>query len=78
MQLEREDAERIALAGGEPARELVLGLLDQLAKLQERVGRLEEQGRKSSRNSSQAPLAGSAEDARRAASGGAQEGEGVV
>lgn len=55
MQLEREDAERIALAGGEPARELVLGLLDQLAKVQERVGRLEEQSRRSSRNSSQAP-----------------------
>jgi transposase len=55
VQLDRADAERIALAGGEPARELVLGLLDQLAKLQERVGRLEEQGRKSSRNSSQAP-----------------------
>ena len=55
MQLRREDAERIALAGGEPARELVLGLLDQLAKLQERVDRLEEQSRRSSRNSSQSP-----------------------
>jgi len=55
VQLEREDAERIALAGGEPARELVLGLLDQLADLQERVGRLEEQSRRSSRNSSQPP-----------------------
>jgi len=55
VQLRREDAERIALAGGEPARELVLGLLDQLAKLQERVGRLEEQARRSSRNSSQSP-----------------------
>jgi uncharacterized protein DUF6444 len=55
VQLEREDAERIALAGGEPAREQVLGLFDQLAKLQERIGRLEEQARKSSRNSSSAP-----------------------
>lgn len=55
MRLEREDAERIALAGGEPARELVLGLLDQLAKLQGRVGRLEEQSRRSSRNSSSPP-----------------------
>jgi transposase len=55
VQLGREDAERIALAGGEPARELVLGLLDQLAKVQERVGRLEEQSRKSSRNSSSPP-----------------------
>lgn len=55
MQLTREDAERIALVGGEPARELVLGLLDQLAKVQERVGRLEEQARRTSRNSSSAP-----------------------
>lgn len=55
MELGREDAERIALAGGEPARELVLGLLDQLAKLQERVGRLEEQVRRDSRNSSSPP-----------------------
>lgn len=55
MQLSREDAERIALAGGEPAREQVLGLLDQLAKLQERVGRLEEQSRRDSRNSSSPP-----------------------
>jgi transposase len=55
VQLCREDAERIAVAGGEPARELVLGLLDQLGKLQERVARLEEQSRRSSRNSSQAP-----------------------
>lgn len=55
MELRREDAERIALAGGEPARELVLGLFDQLAKLQERIGRLEEQSRRSSRNSSSPP-----------------------
>jgi len=55
VELQREDAERIALAGGEPARELVLGLLDQLAKLQERVARLEEQSRRSSRNSSSPP-----------------------
>lgn len=55
MHLSREDAERIALAGGESARELVLGLLDRLAELQERVGRLEEQARRTSRNSSSAP-----------------------
>jgi transposase len=55
VQLERDDAERIALAGGEPARELVLGLLDQLADLQERIGRLEEQSRRDSRNSSNPP-----------------------
>jgi len=55
VQLTREDAERIALGGGEPARELVLGLLDQLAKLQERIGRLEEQSRRDSRNSSAPP-----------------------
>jgi transposase len=53
--LGREDAERVALAGGEPARELVLGLLDQLSKLQERVDRLEEQSRRDSRNSSCPP-----------------------
>jgi transposase len=55
VQLGREDAERIALAGGEPARELVMGLLDQLSKLQERIGRLEEQSRRDSRNSSSPP-----------------------
>jgi len=55
VELRREDAERIALAGGEPARELVLGLFDQLAKLRERIDRVEEQSRRSSRNSSSPP-----------------------
>ncbi len=55
MRLGREDAERIALAGGEPARELVVGLFDQLAELRERIGRLEERSRRDSRNSSQPP-----------------------
>ena len=55
MELRREDAERIALAGGEPARELVLGLLDRLARVEERVGRLAEQSRRDSRNSSSPP-----------------------
>jgi len=55
VRLAREDVGRIALAGGEPARELALGLFDQLVKLQERVARLEQQLRKDSRNSSSPP-----------------------
>lgn len=41
MQLRREDAERVALAGGEPARELVLRLVDEVADLGERLEKLE-------------------------------------
>lgn len=55
MQSGREGAERIALAGGEPAWELVRGLLGEIAKLQERVARIEEQSRRDSRNSSSPP-----------------------
>jgi hypothetical protein len=32
VQLRREDAERIALEGGEPARELVLSLFDRVVE----------------------------------------------
>jgi transposase len=55
VELAREDVGRVALAGGVPARELALGLFDQLVKLQERVARLEEQARRDSRNSSSPP-----------------------
>ena len=63
--MDRGEAEAIALAGGEPARELVLRLLDALdraaealeavAGLQERVEELERQLNRTSRNSSVAP-----------------------
>ena len=52
----------MALAGGEPARALVVSLLEQgavaereIARLAERIGRLEEQERSDSRNSSKPP-----------------------
>jgi len=56
----------VAVAGGEPARALVVSLLEQLqaqadrherevARLEARIARLEEQSRSSSRNSSQPP-----------------------
>jgi Family of unknown function (DUF6444) len=60
--VDRGEAEVIALAGGEPARELVLRLLDALdraaeavAGLQERIEELERQLNRTSRNSSVAP-----------------------
>jgi DNA-binding transcriptional ArsR family regulator len=63
--VDRGEAEAIALAGGEPARELVLRLLDALdraaeaveavAGLQERIEELERQLNRTSRNSSVAP-----------------------
>ena len=63
--MDRADAEAIALAGGEPARELVVRLLDALevveeafgevARLRERVEELERQLNRTSRNSSVAP-----------------------
>ena len=66
--MDRVDAEAIALAGGEPARELVLALLDALAglerfngalaevaRLRERVEELEREQNRTSRNSSVAP-----------------------
>jgi transposase len=49
------DAERIALAGGEPARELVLGLLAEITALRERVDEHDRVLKQDSTNSSKAP-----------------------
>lgn len=49
------EAERIARAGGEPAVELVLGLLAEITALRERVDEHERLLRQDSRNSSKAP-----------------------
>jgi transposase len=49
------DAERIARAGGEPAVELVLGLLAEITALRERVDEHERLLKQDSRNSSKAP-----------------------
>ena len=50
-----EEAERIAMAGGAPARELVLGLLAEVAVLRERVDEHERLLRRDSTNSSLPP-----------------------
>ncbi|MCA1700531.1 MAG: IS66 family transposase [Actinobacteria bacterium] len=55
MELRRVDAERIALAGGEPARELVWALFDHVAEQGERLQKLERRLGQNSRNSSLAP-----------------------
>ena len=55
VELRREDAERIAQAGGEPASELVLRLFDEVARLSERISGLERQAGENSRNSSRSP-----------------------
>ena len=52
MQLCREDAERIALAVGEPARELIVRLFDQVAEQGERLEKVERRLGQNSRNSS--------------------------
>ena len=58
----REEVEAVAVAGGEPARVLVVSLLEradrherEVARLEARIARLEEQSRSSSRNSSKPP-----------------------
>jgi hypothetical protein len=62
----REEIEAVAVAGGEPARALVVSLLERLqaqadrheseiARLEARIARLDEQTRSSSRNSSKPP-----------------------
>lgn len=55
MELRREDAERVALAGGEPARELLLALFDRVAEQGEQLERLERRLGQNSRNSSLPP-----------------------
>lgn len=55
MELRREDAERIALEGGEPARELVLTLFDRVGDLSERLEKLERRLSQNSVNSSLPP-----------------------
>lgn len=52
MELRREDAERIALAGGEPARELLLKLFDHVAEQSEKLEKLERRVNQNSSNSS--------------------------
>ena len=49
------DAESIALAGGEPARQLMLGLLAEISELRGRVEELERQSNRNSTNSSLPP-----------------------
>ena len=55
MELRREDAERVALAGGEPARELLLTLFDQVADQGEQLEKIQRRLGQKSRNSSLAP-----------------------
>jgi len=55
VELRREDAERIALVGGEPAPELVLSLFDVVAGLSERVEQLERRLGQNSQSSSLPP-----------------------
>ena len=53
--MRRDDAEQIALAGGEPARELVAALIEQVAALRAEVDELKRQINRDSSNSSMAP-----------------------
>jgi len=53
--MRREEAEVIALAGGEPARELVLGLLDLVVSHELRLEELEREVKRDSSNSSMPP-----------------------
>ena len=55
MELRREDAERVALAGGEPARELLLTLFDQVADQGEQLEKIQRRLGQNSSNSSLAP-----------------------
>lgn len=55
MELRREDAERVALAGGEPARELLLTLFDRVAEQGEQLEKVQRRLGQNSRNSSLAP-----------------------
>ena len=53
--MRHEEATAIALAGGEPARELVVGLLAEIAELRERTEELERRVNRNSHNSSMPP-----------------------
>ncbi len=55
MELRREDVERVALAGGEPARELLLMLCDRVAEQGEQLERIQRRLGQNSRNSSLPP-----------------------
>ncbi len=55
MELRREDAERVALAGGEPARELLLTLFDLVAEQGEQLEKIQRRLGQNSSNSSLAP-----------------------
>jgi transposase len=55
VEVRREEVERVALAGGEPARELMLLLFDRVAALEERLEKLERRLGQNSTNSSLPP-----------------------
>ena len=55
VELRREDAERVALAGGEAARELLLTLFDRVAEQGEQLEKIQRRLGQNSRNSSLAP-----------------------
>lgn len=55
MELRGEDAEQIAFGGGEPARELILRLFDEVAEQGERLEKLERRLSQNSVNSSLPP-----------------------
>jgi len=53
--MRREEAESVALSGGEPARELVATLIEQVTALRVEVEELERRQNRSSQNSSTPP-----------------------
>ena len=66
-----EDAEQVARAGGEPAVQLVLGLLTEVAALRERVEEHERLLKRDSTNSSLPPSLSDVRVGRRRRCGGA-------
>jgi transposase len=75
--MDRAEAEAMYDSGREACVEFILELAGRVKQHEERLRRLEEQGRQDSRTSSKPPSQGSAQNARAAACGGAGEGEGV-
>jgi hypothetical protein len=55
VEVRREEAERVALADGEPARVMLLALFDRVAELAERQERLERRLGQNSQNTSLPP-----------------------